>query len=142
MGPGMRKLLAFLLLFGLLALFPRPGRAELMEYTSDPIVRLVLSASDATTSVTKMRFSNDNQTWTTPEPFALAKETWNLTAYGGGPDEGIKCVYVQYKDESGNWSKPISACVNLDRTPPWGTIKIEPRDAEIPAPLFPDGGNR
>ena len=44
-----------------------------------------------------MSFSNDNQVWSDPEPYATEK-AWTLT-----PGEGNKTVYVLFGDASGNW---------------------------------------
>ena len=44
-----------------------------------------------------MSFSNDNQSWSDPEPFAAAK-MWTLS-----PGEGVKEIYVKFCDAAGNW---------------------------------------
>ena len=44
-----------------------------------------------------MSFSNDNQNWSDPEPYATAK-MWTLS-----PGEGEKEVYVKFCDAAGNW---------------------------------------
>lgn len=44
-----------------------------------------------------MTFSNDNAEWSDPEFFANTK-TWALS-----PGEGIKTVYVKFRDATGNW---------------------------------------
>jgi len=32
------------------------------------------------------------------------RENWDLSAYGGTIDPGMKVVYVQFQDAAGNWS--------------------------------------
>jgi hypothetical protein len=44
-----------------------------------------------------MSFSNDNQSWSYPEPYATSK-MWTLS-----PGEGEKEVYVKFCDAAGNW---------------------------------------
>jgi hypothetical protein len=74
--------------------------------TNSTIVSLRISASDDGIGMGEgalMRFSNDNQTWSDPEPYSTIKENWDLTAYGGSSDEGIKSVYLHVCDAYGNW---------------------------------------
>lgn len=59
--------------------------------------KLTLSATDAD-GVAQMRFHNDSGTWTAWEPYATTK-TWTLRNA-----QGIRTVYVQYKDKKGSVS--------------------------------------
>jgi hypothetical protein len=81
-------------------------------------VTLNLSASDAQTGVTQMRFSNDNATWSSLEPYA-ATFPWTLTA-----GEGTKTVYAQFVNNVGLVSASVSDTILLDQTAPTGTISI------------------
>ncbi len=45
----------------------------------------------------QMTFSNDNQAWSDPEPYARTK-MWILS-----PGEGTKTVYAKFGDGAGNW---------------------------------------
>jgi len=81
-------------------------------YTKSSSVTLNLSASDAESEVTQMQFSNDNQRWSEPETYAATK-TWVLAS-----DEGVKTVYVKFKDAAGNWSFVFSNTIILDTAPP------------------------
>jgi len=75
--------------------------------TADLTVDLVLSASDAGSGMgagAQMRFSNDGATWSPAEPFATTKTGWELFAYGGSLDEGMKTVYARFADAAGNWT--------------------------------------
>jgi len=87
-------------------------------YTDSTSVTLTLSASDSGSGVSKMKFSNDGVVFSSEEDYATSK-SWTLTA-----GEGTKTVYVQYKDNTGNWSGSISDTITLDTTPPSGTISI------------------
>jgi parallel beta-helix repeat protein len=64
-------------------------------YTNSSVVTLTLSATDATSGVAQMRFSNDNVTWSDWEPYATSK-SWTLLT-----GDGLKGVTVQYKDNAG-----------------------------------------
>jgi hypothetical protein len=75
-------------------------------------VTLTLSATDATSGVTQMRFSHDNITWSSWEPYTISK-TWVL-----GDGDGTKTVYVQFKDSSGLISRSYFDTIVLDRTAP------------------------
>lgn len=88
-------------------------------YTTSTSVTLTLSASDFPSGMSQMRFSNDGTNWSEPEPYATTKSGWELS-----PGDGLKTVYVKYKDISGNWSTPVSDTIVLDTTPPTGTIEI------------------
>jgi parallel beta-helix repeat protein len=69
--------------------------AEGAAYTNSSVVTLTLSATDATSGVAQMRFSNDNVTWSDWEPYTTSK-SWTLRT---GDD--LKGVTVQYKDNAG-----------------------------------------
>ena len=75
---------------------------------------LTLSASDALSSVTQMRFSNTGTgAFSTAEPFATTK-AWTLSS-----GAGTKTVFVQFMDSVGNWSTTaISDTIVLDTTAP------------------------
>lgn len=80
--------------------------------TNNRSVTLTLSATDAVTSVTQMRFSNSGTSFSTPEPFATTK-AWTLSN-----TTGTKTVYVQFADAAGNWSTAVTDTIVLDRTAP------------------------
>jgi len=82
------------------------------QYTKLTVVTLNLTATDSESGLSQMQFSNDGSNWSSPEPYATTK-TWTLT-----PGDGIKTVYVKYKDTAGNWSEPFSDSITLDSTPP------------------------
>ena len=93
------------------------------KFATTNLVTINLSPGGTTTWL-QMSFSNDNQTWSAPEPFASSKVGWDLTAYGGGTEDGIKCIYVKLQDSNGNWSASYSGCLILDTSSPTGAINI------------------
>jgi len=80
--------------------------------TNSTTVTLALSASDALSGVTQMRFSNNGTSFSTAEAFATTK-TWTLTT-----GAGTKTVYVQFRDGAGNWSSAFTDTIVLDTTAP------------------------
>jgi chitodextrinase len=75
-------------------------------------VTLTLSAADALSAVTQMRFSNTGSSYQAAEAYATTK-AWTLST-----GAGTKTVYVQYKDALGNWSAGLTATIVLDTTAP------------------------
>lgn len=75
-------------------------------WTDSLQVMLSLSAVDFESGMgqgAQMCFSNDGVTWSTPEAYQVTK-TWLLSS-----GEGVKTVYVKFKDASGNWMvNPVS----------------------------------
>ena len=96
-------------------------------------ITLSLSVSDDRSGVEpggQMVLSNDGETWSPPLSYAASREEWRFTFYGGNDDEGIKTVYVKFKDAAGNWMQdPVSDTIELDKTGPTGTILINGGDA-------------
>ncbi|MCD6506399.1 PQQ-binding-like beta-propeller repeat protein [Candidatus Poribacteria bacterium] len=97
------------------------------ETANSAPVTLTLSASDAISGMgegAQMRFSNDGDTWSTPEPFSTTKQ-WTLSS-----GDGTKTVYVKYKDVAGNWSDAFSDTILLDTTPP-SILSKEPEGGNV-----------
>jgi len=87
-------------------------------FTNSTAVTLNLSATDATSGVGSMRFSNDLGTsWTAWEPYATTK---SFTLLSG---EGTHYADVQYRDRVG-WVRQYRDAISLDTTPPAGSVKI------------------
>lgn len=81
-------------------------------YAASRTLTLTLSASDAS-GVSQMSFSNDNVSYSTAETYTSNK-TWGLSI-----GDGLKTVYVKYKDSVGNWnSTPFSDTITMDLTYP------------------------
>jgi PKD repeat protein len=80
-------------------------------YSNSTIVTLQLSAGDAVSGVSQMRFTNDWGAWSSWEPYSTSK-SWNLS---GG--DGEKTVLVQYKDLAGLTAGAYRN-VTLDTIPP------------------------
>jgi len=81
-------------------------------YTAMASVPLTLSATDNSSTVSRMQFSNDNATYTAPEAYATSK-SWTLPL-----GDGTKTVYVKFKDAASNWSQAASDSITLDTAPP------------------------
>jgi hypothetical protein len=75
--------------------------------TSSPVVNLALSAVDTGGQVVAMKIKNDGEEWSGEGPYATT-QSWALTT-----GDGVKTVYVMYKDAAGNWSNPVSATITL-----------------------------
>lgn len=75
-------------------------------YTAVAGTTLTLAATDPAT-VTEMQFSNDGVSYTPFEPYATTRG-WALN---GG--DGVKTVYVQFKDGTGTVYPPYSAEITL-----------------------------
>jgi len=83
-----------------------------VSYTAQSDVVLVLSASDSSSGLSEMMFSNDNSTWSSAETYSTAK-TWSLS-FGSGK----KTVYAKFKDTTGNWSSVYSDTITVDTSVP------------------------
>jgi hypothetical protein len=90
-------------------------------YTTSRTVTLTLSASDATSSVYQMHFSENMGAWGSWVAYATTY-TYNLIIAG----DGNKDVDVQFMDSAGNTSPEWSIydTIVLDTTPPTGSIVI------------------
>jgi len=80
--------------------------------TTSTSVTFTLSATDDTSGVAQMRFSNDNVAWTNWEAYAASK-AWTLTL-----GDGSRTVFVQFMDNAGLVSTTYSATINLSTLPP------------------------
>ncbi len=88
-------------------------------YTSTTSVNIELSAIDATTSVTHMILSlNSDFSGASYEAFATSK---SFTLSTG---DGVKTVYVKFRDSANNESVSYSDPITLDTTAPNGSISI------------------
>jgi chitodextrinase len=81
-------------------------------YTNSATVSLSLTATDAGSSVARMRFANGGGSFSSAEPYAAMK-SWTLSSGGGA-----KTVGVQFADASGNWSPTFSDTITLDAAAP------------------------
>ncbi len=82
-------------------------------YTNSASVTLTLPATDDSGTVARMWICNDGAfdigTW---QPYS-ASTTWTLS-----PGDGLKTVYVEFMDPSGNISNVATASITLDAVPP------------------------
>ncbi|MDO8663128.1 MAG: dockerin type I domain-containing protein [Candidatus Omnitrophota bacterium] len=89
------------------------------QHTNSRSVVLDLSAEDSLTGMSEMQNSNENANWDNPKDYRSGprdydtQRNWSLTL-----GDGVKTVYVRFKDRVGNWSNPVSATIILDTTPP------------------------
>ncbi|MDH5788284.1 MAG: hypothetical protein OEZ40_08345, partial [Candidatus Bathyarchaeota archaeon] len=96
-------------------------------YTSSVSVILTQTATDTTSGVARMRFSNDNVTWTSWETYNSSKN-WALTT-----GDGTKTVYAQYIDNAGLISPIFYDTITLDTTDTQG---LEPSPWTIAAAIM------
>lgn len=84
-------------------------------------VTLKLTCADAQSGCASVQLSNDNATFTAPEPFA-ATRPWTLAG-----SDATKTVYVRYIDRAGNVSKSFTDTIALDtHAPVVGAIVAAP----------------
>jgi PKD repeat protein len=82
------------------------------NFTTNPIVNLTLSATDNSSVVVEMRFSNTNdQAWADWEAYATNR-VWALAS-----GIGQRTVYAQFRDHAGNVSAVTNDTIMLDTTP-------------------------
>lgn len=81
------------------------------EFTRSLVVKLSLLCAAATGDCASMQFSNDKITWSPLESYRSGKE-WSLPA-----GDGVKTVYVTFKDGSGKESSVVSDTILLDKNP-------------------------
>ncbi len=87
-----------------------------VTYATSISVNLTLGASDATSGVAQMSFSNDGSSWSALESYATS-QAWTFSA-----GDGSKTVYARYKDNAGNISAPATDTIALDTTPPTAAV--------------------
>jgi len=88
-------------------------------YATSTFVTLTLTATDATSGVYQVRYSDDG-TWDTEVwETSLSTKTWNLTS-----GDGTKTVYYQIRDNASLVSITYSDPIILDTVPPTGSITI------------------
>jgi hypothetical protein len=87
-------------------------------YTNSPAATLSVECYDYQSGCSSARFSPDNVAWSDWEPVS-ATRPWTMT---GG--DGVKSVYVQFRDIVGHESSVISRTIVLERIAPVGSIVI------------------
>ncbi|GIP23435.1 S-layer homology domain-containing protein [Paenibacillus sp. J22TS3] len=84
--------------------------------TKSATVSLAITASDpgggGSSGLDKMRFSQDGETWSSPEIYSTTK-SYTLT-----DGDGAKTVYAQFTDKAGNISGIVSDTIMLDTLAP------------------------
>lgn len=89
--------------------------------TTSRFVTLGLSASDATSGVTRMLISNEEATGYVEEPFVAQRPLWGLY-----PVRGRQSVFVKFIDRAGNASSPVSDSIELALLSPETVITSGP----------------
>jgi len=77
-------------------------------YTTSTLVTLTIGAIDAL----YMNISNDGISWNGWETYAVTRD-WTLSS-----GDGLKVVYIKFKDTAGNESAPYTDAITLDATAP------------------------
>jgi hypothetical protein len=80
------------------------------KYTNNPLVSLALSVQNADS----MQFKINAGAWSAWEQYANVKT--NMSIATGG--QGVKYIYVEYKDRAGNTTAPVSDSAVYDTIPP------------------------
>ena len=89
--------------------------------TKSAAATLTLSATDDSGIVAQMQFSRDGVTWTRFEAFNTTRNVSLIVV----PGDGVKTIYVRFKDGNGNVSASYSDTIILDTTAPTGSILID-----------------
>ena len=87
-------------------------------YANTTSVTLTTSVTDTTSGGAQMQLSNDGVSYDLWESYASTKP-WTLSS-----GDGLKTVYVRYKDYAGNVSDVYSNTITLDTATPTGSISI------------------
>ncbi len=95
---------------------------DIASGTASANVTVKVLGRDDISGVTQVRLSNNGVAWSTPQSYTGSQSTaqaisWDLTnaAYGGNGADGVKTVYVQFKDTTGKWSASESDTIGLNR---------------------------
>jgi concanavalin A-like lectin/glucanase superfamily protein/fibronectin type III domain protein len=95
---------------------------DIAAKTSSPAVTVKVLGRDDVSGVKFVRLSNNGTTWTAPKTYTGSGSSsmaisWDLTdpAFGGTSADGMKTVYVQFQDATGQWSDSVTDTILLDR---------------------------
>ncbi|MFA6169414.1 MAG: FlgD immunoglobulin-like domain containing protein [Candidatus Margulisiibacteriota bacterium] len=100
------------------------------QFTSSPTVELFASASEPTSGVNKMSFSNDGASWSSWEDYSTLGKAWLLPAV-----DGTKTVRVRLMDNAGNYSTAVFADqIVLDSAAPVIKSVVQPQPVTINSP--------
>ncbi|MFA6198713.1 MAG: FlgD immunoglobulin-like domain containing protein [Patescibacteria group bacterium] len=100
------------------------------QFTNSPTVELFASASDPTSGVTKMSFSNDGASWSSWEDYSALGKAWLLPAV-----DGTRTARVRLMDNAGNYSTAVFADqIVLDTAAPVIKSVVQPQPVTINSP--------
>ncbi len=88
--------------------------------TNSTAVNLSPAASDPHTGVTEMRFSNNGSTWSSWESYSTSK-SWAVSS-----GDGLKTVYVQFRNNANMVSTSFTDTIVLDTTAPTAVTASSP----------------
>jgi concanavalin A-like lectin/glucanase superfamily protein/fibronectin type III domain protein/lysyl oxidase len=90
--------------------------------TASPNVTVKVLGRDDISGVTQIKLSNNGSSWSTPQSYTGTESTaqaisWDLTnaTYGGTAADGVKTVYVEFKDATNKWSASEGDTIELNR---------------------------
>ena len=90
--------------------------------TKSKLVSVWTVANDSHSGVESMRFSGDKVHWSVWEPYVQTKTNYDLTAHGGGTNNGTKTVYIKVRDKAGNISEIGQDSIVYDTLAPVVTL--------------------
>jgi len=95
-------------------------------YTTDNTPALTLFAEDTDSGMKEMAFSCNNANWSAWETYATSFSTFNVeTGEGCSAGNGVKTIYVKYRDNLDTESASVNDSTTLDTTAPInGSITI------------------
>ena len=90
------------------------------QFTTNQPVTLSITAVNNGTGLAQMQFSDDDQIWSAPEPYASTKQ-WQLPVrledYPPTMNTVLKTVYVRVQYGDGSWSKAFSDGIVFAKSP-------------------------
>ncbi|HET7153005.1 MAG TPA: S8 family peptidase [Candidatus Kapabacteria bacterium] len=108
--------------------------------TSNPLVTLNVTVTDAGSGPAQMQFSNDGTTWSPLQPYVRSVTNWDLRLFGGNDSGGVKTVYGRALDNAGNISstfgdsiKYVPLSVNEPSAPAQFALVVYPNPASATA---------
>ena len=107
---------------------PKNGKITInkdAELTNKPQVQLEISAEDADLMMVSNLSNFAGALWT---PFSQTLP-WTLEGL-----DGLKIVYIKFKDKAENISEVVNTKITLDKTPPKGTVAIQGNPKWVKSP--------
>jgi len=96
-----------------------------LETTSTIVTLSNIDAEDEWSGLYQISLKNGDGSWSPWEIYSTLRTGWDLTAYGGDNEYGVKTVYVRCRDKAGNVSVSKSASINYVPLIPMIDVKVE-----------------